>query len=110
AKRSNRRSRPGSWRRCIPHRCCVSRTKHRASASTIFLSKICGLLSALSRRWSLEFVRLIFFARHRARRPALEDERFDPVICFSFLAAFDRTEMGGTGVAQESPNPFLVFA
>src|SRR5262245_28172947 len=30
-----------------------------------------------------------FFNRHRARRPAIEQERFDLVVCFSNFAAFD---------------------
>jgi hypothetical protein len=30
-----------------------------------------------------------FFTRHRARRPTIEQERFDLVVCFSDFAAFD---------------------
>ena len=37
------------------------------------------------------------FARHRTGRPAVEDERFDRVVCPAFFATFDheRTKRGG---------------
>jgi len=37
------------------------------------------------------------FARHRTGRPAVEDERFDRVVCLAFFATFDheRTKRGG---------------
>src|SRR5882757_8362787 len=34
-----------------------------------------------------------FFTRHRARRPTIEQERFDLVVCFSNFAAFDHSNV-----------------
>src|SRR5213594_3903595 len=48
---------------------------------------------ARSFKQSHQFLVRNFFTRHRARRPTIEQDRFDLVVCFSNFAAFDHSNV-----------------